>query len=61
MHHRSRLGMLGAAVALSALVLTACSGTQGGGDDDGGDAATGGTLKLAGNSDVLYLDPAASY
>src|SRR6478609_6896313 len=61
MHHRSRLGMIGAAVAFSALVLTACSGPQSGGETDAGDAATGGTLKLAGNSDVLYLDPAASY
>ncbi|MDN3495410.1 ABC transporter substrate-binding protein [Planococcus sp. APC 4015] len=60
MHHRSRSGALVAAVALSALVLTACSAPQGG-DADGDAAATGGTLKLAGNSDVLYLDPAASY
>lgn len=60
MLHRSRLGLLAAAIALPALVLTACSAPQGG-DSGGGDAATGGTLKLAGNSDVLYLDPAASY
>lgn len=42
--------------------------TAGGGQDtgdqdtsDGEDAVTGGTLRLAGNSDVLYLDPAAAY
>lgn len=61
MHHRSRLGLLAAAIAIPAFVLTACSAPQGGGTDDAGEAATGGTLKLAGNSDVLYLDPAASY
>lgn len=61
MHHRSRMGSLAAAIALSALVLTACSSPQGGDTDTDDAAATGGTLKLAGNSDVLYLDPAASY
>ncbi|KAA9106570.1 ABC transporter substrate-binding protein [Microbacterium rhizomatis] len=61
MLHRSRLALIAAAIALPALVLTACSAPQGGDSGGGGDATTGGTLKLAGNSDVLYLDPAASY
>ncbi|WJL96357.1 ABC transporter substrate-binding protein [Microbacterium sp. ET2] len=63
MHKRSRLAVIAAALALPALVLSACS-NPGGGETDasgGDDAATGGTLRLAGNSDVLYLDPAASY
>lgn len=60
MPQRSRLALLAAAVAIPALLLTACTAPEGDGGD-GGDAATGGTLKLAGNSDVLYLDPAASY
>ncbi|WP_164478204.1 ABC transporter substrate-binding protein [Microbacterium sp. ABRD28] len=63
MHKRSRLAVIAAALALPALVLSACS-NPGGGETDasgGDDAATGGTLRLAGNSDVLYLDPAAAY
>ncbi|MCI2956539.1 ABC transporter substrate-binding protein [Agromyces atrinae] len=61
MRHRSRVGLAVTAIALPALLLTACTPPADGGGDAGGDAATGGTLKLAGNSDVLYLDPAASY
>jgi peptide/nickel transport system substrate-binding protein len=63
MHYRSRLALLAATFAIPALVLTGCAG--GGGEDSGdadqGDGDTGGTLMLAGNSDVLYLDPAAAY
>lgn len=55
--------------AISALVLTACSSDTGGsdgGDNPGeaageGDARTGGTLKLAGNADVMHLDPSSAY
>jgi peptide/nickel transport system substrate-binding protein len=53
--------------AVSALVLTACSSDTGGGDEaggsggDSGSARKGGTLKLAGNADVLHLDPSSAY
>lgn len=54
------------AAAVSALVLSACSSDTGGGDEasgsgDSGSARTGGTLKLAGNADVLHLDPSSAY
>src|SRR5687768_7245784 len=53
--------------AVSALVLTACSSDTSGGDEaggsggDSGSASKGGTLKLAGNADVLHLDPSSAY
>jgi len=56
------MAVFAAAVALPALILTGCAAPQESNDGGGAEgAATGGTLKLAGNSDVLYLDPAASY
>ena len=61
MPHRSRSALLAAVIAVPVLLLSACSAPQGGGGDADVEATTGGTLKLAGNSDVLYLDPAAAY
>lgn len=39
----------------------AADDTADGTADDAGEGQSGGTLRLAGNSDVLYLDPAAAY
>ncbi|MFS0732014.1 ABC transporter substrate-binding protein [Microbacterium sp. 1P10UB] len=61
MPHRSRSALLAAVIAVPVLLLSACTAPQGGGGDADVEATTGGTLKLAGNSDVLYLDPAAAY
>ena len=63
MSQRSRLSLLVAAVAIPAILLTACTPADSSetGSSDEPSAVTGGTLRLAGNSDVLYLDPASAY
>ncbi|MCF6506808.1 ABC transporter substrate-binding protein [Blastococcus sp. MG754426] len=48
--------------AVAALVLSACGDDSGGTEADGSsEPRTGGTLKLAGNADVLHLDPSSAY
>jgi len=56
--HRSRLLItLGVASALA----IAGPVTAGAGAGDEGEGQPGGTLRMAGNADVLYMDPAAAY
>ncbi len=67
MKDRKRILRLCAAFAALALVAAACGGggeeapSDGGGTTSQGDIPTGGTLTLAGTSDVDYMDPGQSY
>lgn len=52
--------MIAAAVPL--LLIAGCTGpTDSGEPDESGQGKSGGTLKLAGNADVLHLDPSSAY
>lgn len=48
--------------AVAALLTSACSNDPGAAEGGGSaEARTGGTLKLAGNADVMHLDPSSAY
>lgn len=61
---KRRLSALGAAVAATALLSTACgagAGSGGGSDANAGKPVKGGTLNMLGAGDVDYLDPNVAY